>query len=182
MKWIFGNPTPPYQDPVDKEFFSLDQIQDDAMVREAGQNSRDALLESETLVRLRFTIIEESKNSMEQSKFFADLYEHINADESGITTPPPNDEKYRFLVIEDFFTHGLLGDINYVSTREPQKINHYYYLLRWLGRTGFDLQQEEQEGKIILGGCCVTDDDPDWHCKECKHEWSDSFSKKERLR
>tara|TARA_B100000315_G_scaffold260723_1_gene324479 strand:+ start:2333 stop:4174 length:1842 start_codon:yes stop_codon:yes gene_type:complete len=136
MKWIFGNPTPPYQDPVDKEFFSLDQIQDDAMVREAGQNSRDALLESETLVRLRFTIIEESKNSMEQSKFFADLYEHINADESGITTPPPNDEKYRFLVIEDFFTHGLLGDINYVSTREPQKINHYYYLLRWLGRTG----------------------------------------------
>ena len=50
------------------------------------------------------------------------------------------------------------------------------------GMPGFDLQQEELEGKIMLGGCCVTDDDPDWHCKECKHEWSDSFSKKERLR
>jgi hypothetical protein len=45
-----------------------------------------------------------------------------------------------------------------------------------------DIVDKAEDGKIMLGGCCVTDDDPDWHCKECHHEWSDSFSKKERLR
>jgi len=45
---------------------------------------------------------------------------------------------------------------------------------------GFDLQQEELEGKIMLGGCCVTDDGPDWHCKECKHEWSKARIQPER--
>ena len=48
------------------------------------------------------------------------------------------------------------------------------------GMPGFDLQQEELEGKIMLGGCCVTDDDPDLHCKECKHEWSKARIQPER--
>jgi hypothetical protein len=26
-------------------------------------------------------------------------------------------------------------------------------------------------GDIVLGGCCVEVDDPDWHCKDCEHEW-----------
>jgi hypothetical protein len=25
--------------------------------------------------------------------------------------------------------------------------------------------------EIVLGGCCVTEDDPDWHCNDCEHEW-----------
>jgi len=41
---------------------------------------------------------------------------------------------------------------------------------------GFDLQLEELDGKIMLGGCCIIDDAPDLHCKECKHEWSKSQS------
>jgi len=48
------------------------------------------------------------------------------------------------------------------------------------GMPGFDLQQEELEGKIILGGCCVTDDDPNWHCKECQYEWSKAQIQPER--
>ena len=29
------------------------------------------------------------------------------------------------------------------------------------------LDKDAQEGKVILGGCCVTDDDPQWQCEKC---------------
>ncbi len=29
------------------------------------------------------------------------------------------------------------------------------------------------EGKIRLGGCCVTPTDPEYFCKDCEHEWSE---------
>jgi len=29
------------------------------------------------------------------------------------------------------------------------------------------LQKEEKEGKIVIGGCCITDDDPTWQCQKC---------------
>lgn len=28
-----------------------------------------------------------------------------------------------------------------------------------------------EAGYVVLGGCCVTDDDPDYHCHDCGHEW-----------
>lgn len=28
-----------------------------------------------------------------------------------------------------------------------------------------------EEGMIKLGGCCITDADPEYFCKECKNEW-----------
>ncbi|MCC9604981.1 hypothetical protein LOC68_25260 [Blastopirellula sp. JC732] len=30
-----------------------------------------------------------------------------------------------------------------------------------------ELQQDLDAGKIVLGGCCVTGDDPVWRCREC---------------
>lgn len=24
---------------------------------------------------------------------------------------------------------------------------------------------------MILGGCCIDDDSPDWHCEDCRWEW-----------
>jgi ribosomal protein L37AE/L43A len=29
------------------------------------------------------------------------------------------------------------------------------------------LEQELAEGKIVLGGCCVSGDDPAWACADC---------------
>ncbi len=29
-----------------------------------------------------------------------------------------------------------------------------------------------QEGKIKLGGCCITGDNPEYFCKDCKNEWN----------
>src|SRR5690554_2209688 len=28
-----------------------------------------------------------------------------------------------------------------------------------------------EEGKIKLGGCCITDSDPEYFCKDCENEW-----------
>lgn len=30
------------------------------------------------------------------------------------------------------------------------------------------LEAEMKAGRITLGGCCVTDDDPVWQCTDCK--------------
>jgi len=31
--------------------------------------------------------------------------------------------------------------------------------------------QMAEEGKIKLGGCCITDSDPEYYCKDCENEW-----------
>ena len=30
-----------------------------------------------------------------------------------------------------------------------------------------DLEKEVEQGRIVLGGCVITDDDPRWVCTEC---------------
>jgi hypothetical protein len=34
-----------------------------------------------------------------------------------------------------------------------------------------EMIQARERGDIVLGGCCVTDDDPEWCCKACQHNW-----------
>jgi hypothetical protein len=34
-----------------------------------------------------------------------------------------------------------------------------------------DLERRIEEGRIVLGGCCLSDDDPEWHCSRCHQEW-----------
>lgn len=34
------------------------------------------------------------------------------------------------------------------------------------------LQPDMDAGRIVLGGCVVTDHSPQWRCKACGHEWS----------
>ena len=34
-----------------------------------------------------------------------------------------------------------------------------------------DFGQDEDEGDYELGGCGVTDNDPDYSCKDCRHKW-----------
>ena len=33
------------------------------------------------------------------------------------------------------------------------------------------MMEEGQSGKILLGGCMITDDNPEWYCKVCRYEW-----------
>jgi len=34
-----------------------------------------------------------------------------------------------------------------------------------------DVLEASRRGEIELGGCTVSDDDPEWHCKACGNEW-----------
>lgn len=33
------------------------------------------------------------------------------------------------------------------------------------------LERDLDEGRVVIGGCCVTGVDPEWHCNDCGHEW-----------
>jgi len=35
------------------------------------------------------------------------------------------------------------------------------------------LERELDQGKITLGGCCVSDNDPKWECNDCYHRWGE---------
>ncbi len=39
-----------------------------------------------------------------------------------------------------------------------------------------ELERELNEGRIVLGGCCVDVDDPDWHCNDCECEFGDRLA------
>jgi len=39
------------------------------------------------------------------------------------------------------------------------------------GYPGPDLCKASKRGEVELGGCCVGDNDPSFHCKTCGHEW-----------
>lgn len=34
------------------------------------------------------------------------------------------------------------------------------------------LEKADREGRIIMGGCCMTADDPDSQCLSCRHRWT----------
>ncbi|WP_168625685.1 MULTISPECIES: hypothetical protein [unclassified Cryobacterium] len=40
----------------------------------------------------------------------------------------------------------------------------------WGMPAGEDFERAER-GEIILGGCLLTGNDPDWSCRECGHLW-----------
>ena len=39
------------------------------------------------------------------------------------------------------------------------------------GYPGVDLWEDEQSGRVRLGGCMIMDDSPEWYCKACRYEW-----------
>lgn len=34
-----------------------------------------------------------------------------------------------------------------------------------------ELMEDLDAGRVHIGGCCVTGEDPEWHCNDCEHEW-----------
>lgn len=37
------------------------------------------------------------------------------------------------------------------------------------------LQEEIKKKNIVLGGCIITDNDPQWECNSCHHRWGVVF-------
>lgn len=61
------------------------------------------------------------------------------------------------------------------TKRCPKCGSHNSAAILW-GMPAFsaELEKDIDEGRVVLGGCCVVGDDPDRHCNDCGHEWRTS--------
>jgi hypothetical protein len=140
MSWIFqelGNRAP--NDPIGSEFFALENLGEmtEPLVRESIQNSTDNKIDkgSSEPVAITFKIVTTNKN-LSDSSFFENLESHIKSDECGLISTPQSTQGVRTLLIEDFNTHGVRGDVAFHSTKAPTEKNDFHFLFRSLGRTG----------------------------------------------
>jgi len=136
------------RDPMQASFFTNASIDDDthALVREAIQNSLDARVDEKQPVRVRFAIEEHSLASNVMSKYLnKEAWKHFNAADNGLIDPPTETDDCRYLVYEDFNTHGLIGD---ECASEPSPGNSFYYFMRAEGQSGKD---EGDRGRHGIG-------------------------------
>lgn len=42
-----------------------------------------------------------------------------------------------------------------------------------------DLRARLEAGSIVLGGCCISGEDPEWHCLDCRRQWGVSRQSRE---
>ena len=138
------------RDPMQASFFSNASIDDDthALVREAIQNSLDAKAapDSSNPVKVRFFIGERPAGDGSMNRYLPpSAWDHFNANDNGLTNPPTPSDNCRFLVYEDFNTHGLVGDEN---DAEPINKNSFYYFMRAEGQSG---KEEGDRGRHGIG-------------------------------
>ena len=34
-----------------------------------------------------------------------------------------------------------------------------------------EIKDDLEAGRIVIGGCCIDDNDPKWECTDCEHRW-----------
>jgi len=124
-QWWFRErqPNEKLRDPIQGEFFTEDSISDPAraLVRESVQNVLDAQRGSDPL-RVRFRLGELPAD--ESSRYLLALRPHVEEVVPSSVSAFASD-RCRFLVIEDFGTTGLTGDIE-ATAPEPGVRNNYY--------------------------------------------------------
>ena len=141
----------PRIDNVGGEFFSLEALKDEALPREACQNSLDQVIKNKKL-KIKISIFEESSKSFRESKFLKGLYPHCSSNESGIPRQnlPNKDEKFRYMLIEDFNTTGVIGSIDFNSIKDSDRQN-FFHLFRSIGMTSKDKDNTETLGSWGMG-------------------------------
>lgn len=132
-------------DPIEGEFFTTEALRSitDALVRESIQNSLDAAAGGDP-VTVRFSHHQSplaGPDSSELRKRYIDgLSPHLHSRHSGLPETPPLSEPLDFMVIEDFGTRGLQGDVlQYDDLDEDVKKNDFFYFWRNIGRTKKEL-------------------------------------------
>lgn len=133
------------RDPIQGEFFNQEGMSAaSSIVREAIQNALDAKAEKFTgpvRVRIYTSGSEGALAPGTADHFVGSLREHVMA---VVDSEPRKQERLaalfgdscRFLVIEDFNTCGLLGDVTESMEPAPDDVNHFYYFFRAEGRSG----------------------------------------------
>jgi hypothetical protein len=130
-------------DPTQGEFFVNNEIdRNSALVRETIQNSLDARRPDAPRVEVRFTFHEGSlfvrPGMMEH--YLESLVPHLRT--SGVAVDEIDFANPRFLLVEDFGTHGLRGD---PTSKEPCD---FYFFWHVVGRSG---KSDSKGGRWGLG-------------------------------
>jgi hypothetical protein len=156
--WTFNElrPGDKTREPTQGEFFATDAIRNlaEALVRESIQNSLDAAEHNGTgtsaaTVRVRIFLGSgtASRSPEHISEFLHGCWPHLQANGNGLRRPPSPNEQCSFLVIEDFGTSGLIGDVKQWHDISGVK-NAFFYFFRAEGRTG---KGEEDRGRWGVG-------------------------------
>jgi len=103
-------------DPIEGEFFTTEVIGsiNDALVRESIQNSLDAAAGSDPVtVRLSFYNSPSLRSNHKDliSRYLDGLNPHLHARHAGLQELPSPSETLDYILIEDYGTRGLQGDI-----------------------------------------------------------------------
>lgn len=134
-------PAEPERNPIGGEYFSdvaIDQPAQ-ALIRELLQNARDAR-SSSAPVRVRISVHEAERalSAASARAWFDSLWPHLRAQDSGVRDVAAAPGSMRFLVVEDFGTTGLTGDIRRTEapqTEEDAKDERFFAFVRAEGFT-----------------------------------------------
>ena len=123
-------------DPIEGEFFSTEALGSlsDALVREAIQNSLDAAIPGEQLrVRISFSSSDQRLPPDRTAKYLEGLKKHLTSESSGFIERIKLDDPMDYLLIEDFGTRGLEGDIREDEDRGvgEGKNDFFYFFSRY---------------------------------------------------
>ena len=125
-------------DPIEGEFFSTEALGSlsDALVREAIQNSLDAAIPGEKVaIIISFSSSEQTLSNETGETYLKGLHGHLTAEKCGLLNHISLSEPMDDIVIEDFGTRGLEGDIREDEDKGPdEKKNDFFYFWRNIGR------------------------------------------------
>ena len=73
----------------------------------------------------------------------------------------------------------IFGGVNMSERRKCPECDSVKIAQILYGLPAFDekLEQDLEAGKVVLGGCNVTGEDPSWHCNDCEFEWRNNDSR-----
>ncbi len=128
-------------DPIEGEFFTTEAIGSitDALVRESIQNSLDAA-EGDGPVTVCFSFNSGPGRGSDPRQviesYLGGLAPHLQAKHAGLQELPSIAENLEYILIEDYGTRGLQGDIlQYDDLEDDIRKNDFYYFWRNIGRT-----------------------------------------------
>lgn len=69
--------------------------------------------------------------------------------------------------------NGAIVAVRYETERKPRKCpacssHRIANILYGMPEYTDELQKDMNSGRIVLGGCCITNDDPRWQCADCQ--------------
>ena len=141
-KWIFKSQSIGDTDnnAVGSQFFNLQSLKDQALARESGQNSLDSNRSYNKKLLLKLKLVEESTETIANNQFIKSIHKHSSHKKSGLSNRAPDKhKKFRYLVIEDFNTNGVRGDLKFTNDGDDSSNNSHqdlYHLFRSLQVTG----------------------------------------------